>query len=131
MANDAKDYGVTSLADYPKYTWHGGGGDGGASMIEVRVAKLEADVEHIKTDVSELKLTMLKVEGTVGSIDKNLAVLIEKFTGLQESVDKKPSSDAMDKKISDAKLSITLGGTAIIGIGTAAYKLAMHFFFAG
>lgn len=131
MANDAKDYGVTSLADYPKYTWHGGGGDGGGSVIEARVAKLEADVEHIKTDVSELKMTMLKVEGTVSSIDKNLAVLIEKISGLKESVDKKPSSDAMDKKISDAKLSILLGVPAIIAIGTATYKLAMHFFFAG
>lgn len=130
MANDAKEYGVTSLADYPKYTWHGGGGDGGDGMIEARVAKLESDVEHIKADVSELKLTMLKVEGTVGSIDKSLAVLVEKFSGLKESVDKKPSSDSMDKKISDAKLSILLGVPAIIAIGTAAYKVAAHYLFA-
>lgn len=117
------------VGDFPRH--RGGGGGGGGDMLEPRVAKLEADVEHIKADVSELKLSMSKVGDTVGSIDKNLAVLIEKFSGLKESVDKKPSSDAMDKKISDAKLSILLGVPAIIAIGTAAYKLAMHFFFAG
>lgn len=117
------------VGDFPRH--RGGGGGSGGDMLEPRVAKLEADVAHIKADVSELKLSMSKVGDTVGSIDKNLAVLIEKFSGLKESVDKKPSSDAMDKKISDAKLSILLGVPAIIAIGTATYKLAMHFFFAG
>jgi len=31
------------------------GGDGGNGMLEVRVAKLESDVEHIRQDVKDIK----------------------------------------------------------------------------
>lgn len=91
-------------------------------MLEARVAKLESDVAYIRRDVDELK-------ADVKSIDRNVIAVIERLDSIKESLANKPSSDAVDKKISDAKLAILLGVPAIIAIGTGLYKLAMHFYF--
>ncbi|MBS0880372.1 hypothetical protein JK231_07105 [Pantoea sp. JGM49] len=91
-------------------------------MLEVRVVKLESDVSHIRRDVEELK-------ADVKSIDRNMAAVLEKLEGLKESLAKKPLTDAVDKKISEAKLAVLLGVPALIAIGTSAYKLIAHFYF--
>lgn len=100
----------------------GSGGSGSNNMLEARVAKLESDVAYIRRDVDELK-------ADVKSIDRNVIAVIERLDSIKESLANKPSSDAVDKKISDAKLAILLGVPAIIAIGTGLYKLAMHFYF--
>lgn len=102
--------------------------DGGGDNMEKRLAVLEVEVSHIKTDVSELKKSSASIESTVNSIDKNMAVVLEKLTTIKAEIDKKPSSDTVDKKISDAKLAVLLGVPAIIGIGTAVVKYAARFF---
>ncbi|MBD8168633.1 hypothetical protein IFU27_15130 [Erwinia persicina] len=101
---------------------NGDGDGGGGHMLEARVAKLESDVSYIRRDVDELK-------ADVKSIDRNMILVLEKLESIKESLTKKPSTDTVDRKISDAKLAVLLGIPAIMAIGTAAYKLIMHFFF--
>lgn len=101
-------------------------GSGGNDM-EKRIAVLEADVAHIKGDVSEIKSSVSSLNATVISLDKNMAVALEKLSGIKDSIDKKPSTDAVEKRIAEAKLAILLGVPAIIGVGTAIYKVIAHF----
>lgn len=99
----------------------GGGSSGGDRMLEARVAKLESDVSYIRRDVDELK-------ADVKSIDRNMISVIERLDSIKESLAKKPSSDTVDKKISEAKLAILLGVPAIIAVGTGVYKAFVHFY---
>ncbi|TKU99701.1 hypothetical protein FDX06_22875, partial [Citrobacter sp. wls618] len=46
---------------------------------------------------------------------------------IKASLDKKPSTDTVDKKISDAKLAVLLGVPTLIAIMTGLYKLAQHY----
>lgn len=90
-------------------------------MLEARVAKLEADVGYIRRDVDELK-------GDVKSINTNMTIALERLENIKDSLSKKPSSDTVDKKISEAKLAVLLGVPTIIAIGTGIYKLIQHYF---
>ncbi|MFE8049275.1 hypothetical protein [Brenneria goodwinii] len=78
--------------------------DGGGNMNE-RVARLESDVGHIKNDISDIKSSLSRLDITVKSVDKNVALILEKLDGVKDSLSKKPSADAIDKKISEAKVS--------------------------
>ena len=97
------------------YYRNGGDGGGGGDM-QARVAKLESDVSYIRRDVNELKTD-------VKAISQNMVIAIERLESIKDSLSKKPSSDAVDKKIADARLAILLGVPAIIAIGTGIYKL--------
>ncbi len=89
-------------------------------MLEARVAKLESDVGYIRRDVDELRID-------VKTISQNMAIAIERLDNIRISLDKKPSTDTVDKKITDAKLSILLGVPTIIAIGTGIYKVVQHY----
>ena len=102
--------------------FHYPGDNDGGNMFESRVVKLESDVKYIRRDVDELK-------ADVKSIDRNMVTVLEKLDSIKESLAKKPSTDTVDKKISEAKLSILLGVPALIAVGSAAYKLITHFYF--
>ncbi|MFW7913589.1 MULTISPECIES: hypothetical protein [Klebsiella] len=99
---------------------HGGNGGGG---MDQRLAVLEAKVAHIESDVTDLK-------STVGVIDKNTAVILERLDGIKESLAKKPSLDAVDKKIADAKVSQiiwTIGSVlAIVSIASGIIIKILH-----
>ncbi|ENY2280707.1 hypothetical protein [Salmonella enterica] len=98
----------------------GGKGGGGGNMLEARVAKLEADISYIRRDIDELKID-------VKSISQNMTIALERLESIKTSLDKKPSTDTVDKKISDAKLAVLLGVPTLIGIMTGLYKLVQHF----
>lgn len=112
----------TSSSDTPSRS------SGGGDNMETRLAVLEAEVSHIKNDVSDLKSKVSSIETTVNSVDKNIAVILEKLDGIKDSVSKKPSTDAVEKRISEAKLAIILSVPAIIAVGTAIYKAFMFFY---
>lgn len=99
----------------------GSGGSGSNNVLESKVAKLESDVSYIRRDVDELKTD-------VKSIDRNMIAVLERLDSIKDSLAKKPSIDAVDRKISDAKLAVLLGVPAIIAAGTGLYKLSMYFF---
>lgn len=110
--------------EQPPQTTHNyfneGSGGGGGNMLEARVAKLESDVSYIRRDVDELRVD-------VKTISQNMAIAIERLDNIRTSLDKKPSTDTVDKKITDAKLAILLGVPTIIAIGTGIYKVAQHY----
>lgn len=89
-------------------------------MLEARVAKLESDVSYIRRDVDELRVD-------VKTISQNMTIAIERLDSIRTSIDKKPSTEAVDKKISDAKLAVLLGVPGIIAIGTGIYKIAQYY----
>ncbi|WP_459582745.1 hypothetical protein [Dickeya oryzae] len=69
----------------------GGSNGGGDDMLETRVAKLESDVSYIRRDIDELKLD-------VKSISTNMTIALEKLSSIKESLNNKPTTDAVDKK---------------------------------
>lgn len=109
---------IEQIASNPHNNFNDGGG--GGSMLEARVAKLVSDVGYIRRDVDELRID-------VKDISKNMTSVIEKLDNIKESLSKKPTTDAVDKKISDAKLAVLLGVPTIIAIGTGIYKAIQHY----
>lgn len=97
-----------------------GGNGGGGNMLEARVAKLESDISYIRRDVDELRVDAKQ-------ISQNMTIALERLENIKTSLDKKPSTDTVDKKISDAKLAVLLGVPAIIAMMTGLYKLAVHY----
>lgn len=108
---------------------HGSISDGGDNM-DKRLAVLEAEVAHIKTDVSDTKRSVSSIETTVNTVDKNLAVIMVKLDNITEALSKKPSSDAVDKKISEAKLAQiiwTIGSVlTIVSIASGIIIKSLH-----
>lgn len=103
------------------------GGDGGDGNLEKRIAILEVEISHVKNEVAEIKASVIKIDSNVNSLDKNMALVLEKLSTIKDSLDKKPSVDAVDKKFSDAKLALLLGVPAIMTIITAIYKAIQHY----
>jgi len=58
-----------------------------------------------------------------------MAAVLEKLDSIKQSLAKKPSIDAVEKRISEAKLALLLGVPALIAIGTTVYKLIAHIYF--
>jgi len=56
----------------------GGGGGGTFDGMEPRVARLEADVEHIKTDVGDIKSDVRSLNVLMTEARTNIAVLTER-----------------------------------------------------
>lgn len=112
---------IESSASY-HHTYDHGGGSGGNGM-EQRLAVLEAKVSRIESDVTELK-------GTVAVVDKNTAVILERLDSIKDSLSKKPTSDAVDKKIAEAKVSQiiwTIGSVlAIVSIASGIVIKVLH-----
>lgn len=106
--------------DHHTPSYNSGGGGGG---MDQRLAVLEAKVSRIESDVSELK-------GTVAVVDKNTAVILERLDAIKESLAKKPSADAVDKKIAEAKVSQiiwTIGSVlAIVSIASGIVIKVLH-----
>lgn len=59
----------------------GGGSDGGGG-VDGRVARLEAHVAHIQSDVGEVKQRLTGIEGRVGAVEVNLATLVKRVAHL-------------------------------------------------
>lgn len=111
---------VEKETELPHTPNHGSGNGGGEDMLEPRVARLESDVSYIRRDIDELK-------SDVKTVSQNMIIALERLEAIKESLNKKPSTDAVDKKISEAKLAVLLGVPAIIAVGTGIYKIIQHY----
>lgn len=75
MASSERDYGISSMADYPKYKWHGGGGnggDGGDMYTRERIARLKATDELRERNIRG-------IESELKSINQNLSSMEKRF----------------------------------------------------
>jgi chromosome segregation ATPase len=90
--------------------------------LEERVARLEANVEHIQKDVSDMKIDIRRLGDKIDSVDQKLSAKIDgidqKLSAKIDSVDQKLSAkiDGIDQKLSakidgvDQKLSAKIDG---------------------
>ncbi|STJ61561.1 Uncharacterised protein [Escherichia coli] len=76
--------------------------------------------------ISDVTLMSLRQMSNLST--ENMIAVLERLDSIKDSLAKKPSIDAVDRKISDAKLAVLLGVPAIIAAGTGLYKLSMYFF---
>jgi chromosome segregation ATPase len=65
------------------------------SFVEERVAVLEANIEYIRSDISDMKTEMRRLNDKIDAVD-------QKLTGKIESVDQKLSAriESLDQKLS-------------------------------
>ncbi|HFG4793923.1 TPA: hypothetical protein ACIVHZ_005000 [Salmonella enterica subsp. enterica serovar Thompson] len=82
------------LAD-DAYSTHGGGNGGGGAMLEARVAKLEADVENIKTNLAEARSDIRELNKNYASIKTDVSVLLQKTVEIDTALSKKPTADSL------------------------------------
>ncbi|MDE9536556.1 hypothetical protein [Xenorhabdus bovienii] len=73
-------------------SWYNHGGNGGGGGMESRVAKLESDVEHIKTTMNDMKFDLKTVTGDVGIMKTDVALILQKIDNLSSSVEKKANN---------------------------------------
>lgn len=66
-----KDDANVVWGDFPKR----GGGDDGGNDMQVKVARLESDVEYIKRDISELKNDVKSIDSRLSGIETGIKSL--------------------------------------------------------
>lgn len=75
--------------------------------VEERVARLEANVEHILSDISDIKIDVRRLGDKLETVDRNLTTKIDavdrKLTDKVDAVDHKLTAkiDAVDQKLTD------------------------------
>ncbi|EKE6304156.1 hypothetical protein OWC81_003803 [Salmonella enterica subsp. enterica serovar Schwarzengrund] len=96
-------------------------------MLEVRVAKLESNVEDIKANLSEARVDIRALRNTSSGTSRDVAVILQKQLDIDEKLSKKPSISDMDRAISTAAnkqiiwtVSVMVG---IAGLSMAVAKL--------
>ncbi|WP_246856847.1 hypothetical protein [Brenneria corticis] len=78
------------------------GGGGGDDMLEARVAKLEANVEDIKTNLAEARVDIRDLRKTSAEAARDVAVILQKQVDMDEKLSKKPSTSEMTTAITSA-----------------------------
>ncbi|CDG87258.1 hypothetical protein [Xenorhabdus bovienii] len=103
---------IKKISIHPKYIsrvdkkssyYDNTGNDGGGGGMESRVAKLESDVEHIKTTMNDMKSDLKAVTSYVGTIKTDVALILQKMGDISSSIEKKANSDQVaeiDSKVS-------------------------------
>ncbi|HDV4565388.1 TPA: hypothetical protein RIN83_004490 [Escherichia coli] len=89
-------------------------------MLEARVARLEADVENIKTNLSEARSDISRLRDISADTSRDVAVVLQKIVDVDEKLSKKPSKSEVQALISSAvnkQILWTIGtGFALLGI---------------
>ncbi|AFP70268.1 TPA: hypothetical protein N5L20_004366 [Enterobacter kobei] len=83
---------------------HDGGNGGGGNMLEARVAKLEADVENIKVNLSEARMDIRELTKSSASIKTDISTALQKLKDIDEKLSTKASKDFVDSKAGDIKV---------------------------
>lgn len=83
---------------------HDGGNGGGGNMLEARVAKLEADVENIKVNLSEARMDIRELTKNSASIKTDISTALQKLKDIDEKLSTKASKDFVDSKAGDIKV---------------------------
>lgn len=69
-----------------------GGGNGGDEVLEKRVERLEDRFEKITSEVSDIKLTLVRIEGKLDAgFERVDGSLNDKFAHIDTKIDTKPS----------------------------------------
>lgn len=98
------------------YSNGGGSGGGGGNMLEVRVAKLEANVEDIKANLAVARADISAVRDTCSNTSRDVAVILQKQIDIDDKISNKPSLGEMKSAISSA-INKQIIWTVATGIG--------------
>ncbi|WP_228726158.1 hypothetical protein [Klebsiella pneumoniae] len=97
-----------------------GGNGGGGNVIEARVAKLESDVENIKTNLAEARADIRDLRTSLDKTNRDVAVILQKQIDIDDKLSKKPSLSEVQNAISSAvnkQIAWTVGtGIALLGL---------------
>ncbi|MCW6569787.1 hypothetical protein [Yersinia ruckeri] len=95
---------VESFGDRDHTISHDGGNGGGEDMIEARVAKLEADVENIKINLSEARSDIRELKTTAAQTGKDVGIILQKLVDIDEKVSNKAGKDFVNSKTGEIKV---------------------------
>lgn len=90
--------------DVDTYYRNGGGNGGGDDMLEVRVAKLEADVENIKINLSEARLDIRELTKNSSSTKTDVSTILQKLVDIDDKLSNKAGKDFVDVKVGGLKI---------------------------
>ncbi|EAM2888737.1 hypothetical protein C5V99_08605 [Salmonella enterica] len=93
-------------------------------MLEVRVAKLESNVEDIKANLSEARADIRDLRNISSETSRDVAVILQKQIDIDEKLSKKPSISDMDRAISSAANKQIIWTVSFM-IGIAGFSMAV------
>ncbi len=88
----------------PHNSYSEGNGGGGGSMIEARVAKLEADVENIKINLTEARADIRGLINTSSLTKTDISTILQKLVDIDEKISGKAGKDFVDSQVSGLKV---------------------------
>lgn len=81
-----------------------GGGNGGGDDMHARVAKLEADVENIKVNLSEARSDIRELISTASTTKTDVSTILQKLVVIDEKINGKAGKDFVDSQVSSLKV---------------------------
>lgn len=72
-------------------------------MLEVRVAKLEANVEDIKANLAEARSDIRGLVSTTSATKTDVSTILQKLVDIDEKLTNKAGKDFVDSKVSSLK----------------------------
>lgn len=76
---------------------------GGGDNMETRLAVLEAEVAHIKTDVSDIKSELKGIATNTASANSDIKVVLQKLIDIDANLTAKAGKDFVDSKVDGVK----------------------------
>ncbi|WNT08953.1 hypothetical protein [Citrobacter freundii] len=104
----------------------GGKGGGGGNMLEARVAKLEADVENIKTNLSEARLDIRGLVSTSSATKTDVSTILQKLVDIDEKITGKAGKDFVNSQVS--ALKVWMLGILLLSIAMPVITLLINLY---
>lgn len=95
---------VDPTTNHPHDLSNTDGGGGGDNMLEARVAKLEADVENIKVNLSEARADIRELTKNSASTSADVSTILQKLVDIDEKITGKAGKDFVDSQVSGLKV---------------------------
>lgn len=105
----------------------GSGNGGGDNMLEARVAKLEADVENIKTNLMETRADIRDLTKNSASTKTDVSTILQKLVDIDEKLSNKAGKDFVDVKVGGLK--IWMLGILLLSIAMPVISFLLNLYF--
>lgn len=103
-----------------------GSGGGGGNMLEARVAKLEADVENIKINLSEARSDIRGLVNTSSATKTDVSTILQKLVDIDDKISGKAGKDFVDSQVS--ALKVWMLGILLLSIAMPVITLLINLY---